>query len=393
MINQHLNYAGLIVKHLRQTISGAEQMELDAWLAESPANHQLLDHVSSDTYLQRELQELASFSEEAAWKKFQAMMSPSSTVVPLKSRKTLWLRVAASVVLLASLGWLIKLALQPGSKEVEPVAAKQQIEIKPGTDKAYLQLADGTLIALDSVVDGTLANQGMMQVSKKDHMVSYSGQVTGTEMVYNTITTPRGGEYQLQLADGTNVWLNAASSIRFPVAFPGPERNVEITGEVYFEVARNIAKPFRVQLPGKRVVEVLGTHFNVNAYSDEQSVNTTLLEGSVRVLSADGQVLQLKPGQQAQIAASGNKVLNDVDVDEIVSWKEGWFNFNRTDISAIMRQVSRWYDVEVVFEGPVSQKTFSGVVSRKHNITEVLKIMEKAGVKFRIEERKVTVLQ
>jgi transmembrane sensor len=146
-------------------------------------------------------------------------------------------------------------------------------------------------------------------------------------------------------------------------------------------------------LPGNRVVEVLGTHFNVNAYTDEQTVNTTLLEGSVRVLTAEGEVLQLQPGQQAQMAVSGNKVVSGVDTDEIISWKEGWFNFNRTDVAAIMRQVSRWYNVDVVFEGAASQKTFSGVVSRKHNVSEVLKIMERAGVRFRIEGRTITVLQ
>jgi len=222
--------------------------------------------------------------------------------------------------------------------------------------------------------------------------ITYNSSNNRSEAVYNTIKTPRGGQYQLVLADGSQVWLNAASSIRFPVDFTEKVRKVEITGEAYFEIKKDAAKPFIVTIPGKGQVEVLGTHFNINAYDDENTLNTTLIEGSVKFIADNGESVKLKPGQQAQLSSSVS-VLNDADIDKIIAWKTGWFNFDRADITTIMRQVSRWYDVEVVYEGQVSKKTFSGIVSRSQQIAEVLKIMEKAGVKFRIEGKKITVLR
>jgi transmembrane sensor len=381
------------MKHLQQTISADEQKELDAWLQKSPANRQLLLDVSNDAYLQKELSELTAFSEDAAWDRFQQRMHEKSPVVPIRRAQPGWWKIAAAVVGIVALGWLIKYSLDNTGSDNMQVASKQSDEIKPGRDKAYLQLADGTIISLDSAMDGTLANQGKTLVTKKDHVLAYSGDMTTNELVYNTISTPRGGEYQLQLADGTKIWLNAASSIRFPVAFSGNDRTIEITGEVYLEVQKDPVKPFRVNVPGKGTIEVLGTHFNVNAYSDELTMNTTLVEGSVRVQSTAGVTVELKPRQQAQTSATANNITDDIDTEEVTAWTTGWFNFNRAGIPEIMRQVSRWYNVDVVYEGKISSKSFSGIVSRSNNVSEVLKIMEKAGVHFRIEGRTITVLQ
>lgn len=197
----------------------------------------------------------------------------------------------------------------------------------------------------------------------------------------------------LELTDGSKVWLNSSSSIRYPNRFAGAERKVEISGEVYFEVAHNATMPFRVQVAGKGLVEVLGTHFNINAYHDEPTVNTTLLEGSVRFTEATNNVeLVLKPGQQSVLKPDGTmRLKGNVNTESVVAWKTGVFDFSGQEITAIMRQISRWYDVEVVFSGTVSHETFSGIISRNSSVEEVIDLMAQGGVRSRISGRKIYV--
>jgi ferric-dicitrate binding protein FerR (iron transport regulator) len=206
----------------------------------------------------------------------------------------------------------------------------------------------------------------------------------------NTITTPRGGQYQVVLPDGSKVWLNAASSIEFPTSFTGNTRNVSITGEAYFEVAKNAAKPFLVKT-NRAVIEVLGTHFNVMAYDDEAEMKTTLLEGAVKVKSGSTSNY-LRHGQQAVLNATGQtRVLDDVDVDDATAWKNGIFQFNDAGIEVIMRQASRWYDVNVSYEGQIPVKQFTGRISRKVKASELLNMLAYTGVKFRIEGKNIIV--
>jgi ferric-dicitrate binding protein FerR (iron transport regulator) len=204
---------------------------------------------------------------------------------------------------------------------------------------------------------------------------------------------------QLVLADGSEVWLNVASSITYPTAFSGNERRVTITGEAYFEVTKNAAKPFKVftsspsEKPDGAEIQVLGTHFNVNAYNDENSLKVTLLEGSVQVGQHGGRSIYIKPGQQAELSQKGELGLNtDIDTDEVMAWKNNWFNFNSLTVPEIMRQIEKWYDVSVKYEGRPGNKHFSGIVSRSNKVSEVLKIMEQAGIKFKIEGRNITVM-
>jgi ferric-dicitrate binding protein FerR (iron transport regulator) len=209
------------------------------------------------------------------------------------------------------------------------------------------------------------------------------------------VFTGRGNQDQLELSDGTIVWLNAASSIRFPISFAGSERKVEITGEAYFEVAKDAKRPFRVMVQsaqGSSEVEVLGTHFNINAYDDEEAVKTTLLEGAIK-LSRKQATQLLKPGQQARYDAQSALSVNaGVDVEKVVAWKNVSFVFDHQDIRSIMRQISRWYDVDIVYQGVPTNETFSGIVSRKSDVWKVLKIMQANGVHFSIEGRKIIVL-
>jgi transmembrane sensor len=266
-------------------------------------------------------------------------------------------------------------------------------DIAPGTDGAILTLADGRKIVLDSVQNGELPIQGNTKILKQGGRLAYMPQGNaGKEVLYNTMNIPRGKQYQLILPDGSHVWLNAASSIRYPAAFTGKERKVEITGEAYFEVAKNTARPFRVKI-GEAEVEVLGTHFNIMAYEEEATVRTTLLEGAVKVTRAHASHL-LRPGQEAELNKTdeGITVIDDAPVSEAVAWKNGLFFFNRASLSTVMRQIARWYDVQIVYEGEIPDMEFGGKISRHSNVSEVLKILELSKVHFRIEGKKIVVM-
>jgi len=269
--------------------------------------------------------------------------------------------------------------------------------IEPGGNKAMLVLSDGTSISLNDSSNGTISNQGNTKVIKlgNGQLVYNSSGSPVAEVLYNTILTPRGGQYQLTMADGTKVWLNSASSLRYPVVFQGLSREVEVTGEAYFEVEKNVKHPFRVNVKvanrNPEVVEVLGTHFNVNAYIDEPNLSTTLFEGSVEVHHSTG-ITRIKPGQQLQSGTGIAKVINNADLKEVIAWREGVFHFEDADIKSIMRQIARWYDIEVEYKGNIS-KHFDGSIPKNVNFMKVLNMLELTGeVKFKIEGNKVVVL-
>jgi ferric-dicitrate binding protein FerR (iron transport regulator) len=267
-------------------------------------------------------------------------------------------------------------------------------DIKPPVaNKAVITLADGTELLLDSAVNGQLAMQDNVKLVKlANGQIVY--KTTGGGMAsapqYNTLFNPRGSRViDMELADGSHVWLNAGSSIRYPVAFTGNERTISMTGEAYFEVAHNAAMPFRV-ISDKAEVTVLGTHFNVNAYSDEANTKVTLLEGSVKV-NGSGAAKILRPGEQAQVTDK-IAVTADADLEEVMAWKTGKFIFGeKADIETIMRQVSRWYDVDIAYQGKIASH-FGGTISRQVNISEVLKILEATGnVKCSVQGKKVII--
>ncbi len=307
---------------------------------------------------------------------------------------TVRIAAAASIIGLILLGtffWFNR----DGEKEVAQTEIKRngyKNDVLPGGDKAILTLADGSTIVLDDAQNGALAQQGNTKVVKIGGRLAYDPANTGSQdVVYNTITTPRGGQYQIELPDGSQVWLNAASSIHFPTAFVGKERRVEISGEAYFEVAQNKSMPFIVKVNSAEV-QVLGTHFNVMAYSEESAVKTTLLEGSVRFVNGmDNSIL--KPGQQSQLTKNGQlKVISGVDVDDVVAWKNGIFHFENADIGLVMRQLSRWYDVEVVYQNKPTDDPLYADIPRNTKLSDVLKALELAGgARFEIEGKKIIV--
>lgn len=295
---------------------------------------------------------------------------------------------AAAVLIIAVSVWLLY-NNKPASK---PELAKKDI-VAPGSNRAMITLADGRKIYLDSLGNGQLAVEGNVKLIKlADGQIAYQNQIgdIAKEVKYNTLSNPRGSKViDMQLSDGSHVWLNSGSSITFPVPFIGNERKVMIDGEAYLEVAHDASRPFIVA-KGETEVQVLGTHFNVNAYSDEEDIKVTLLEGSVKVNKASFSAI-IKPGQQARVRDK-IAVVDGVDMDGVMAWKNGLFNLSGENIQTVMRQVSRWYDAEVEYRGDVTGIEFFGTVSRRQNVSELLRVMEKTGiVHFTVEGKKIIV--
>lgn len=290
--------------------------------------------------------------------------------------------LAAAIILMVSAVFYFYQAT-PEKQMSETVRAKKAIQndILPGGNRAVLTLADGSQIVLDNAEDGTLTTQGNISVNKsKDGQLVYkvteqTASASSAKPEYNTINTPVSGQYQVVLSDNTKVWLNSGSSIKFPTAFTANERLVEIEGEAYFEVSKDKKRPFRVK-SDRQLIEVLGTHFNVNAYPDESSIQTTVLEGSVKI-SAGNENKIVKPGQQNRLSRVKQTMeVVEVDLEEAIAWKNGLFVFDNEEIHSIMRKISRWYGVEVVYQDSNIEERFGGTVSRFENVSQVLKILE-----------------
>ncbi len=332
-----------------------------------------------------EQQEITDPAEHVEWTAMfeRIIEKPANTIIPMVHRihflrKYWW--AAAVILLLAGLFIL--------NKPTAIITANIQHDVKPGHAGAILTLSDGRKIVLDSANNGNIALQGNAQVVKKDGAVQYEAAKAGiaTEVVYNTMTTGKGRQFTLVLPDGSKVWLDAASSITYPTAFTGHDRSVTITGQAYFEVVHKTKQPFKVQA-NTVTIEDIGTAFNVNAYNDEPTVKTTLIEGAVKVNST-----MLQPGEQASLDGQGKiAIYKDVDIDEVTAWKDGRFRFNSADIETIMRQAARWYDVEIVYEGKVSG-TISGGTSRFVNASQLLHVLELTKkVTFDIQGKKIIV--
>lgn len=317
---------------------------------------------------------------------------------PRKKATNYYKYLAAAVLLLVlSSGLFFYLEKEVQFQHTDPLKSAQN-DFVPGGNKAVLTLADGSKIFLTDHENGEIAKQAGLKITKtKDGMLVYEVSGAGQSSVvpvYNTISTPRGGQYQVNLSDGTKVWLNAASSIKFPTTFAkATQRKVELTGEAYFEVIKDKTKPFFVASADQQI-EVLGTHFNVNAYQDEGSTKTTLLEGSVKVFKAGhNDSKTLVPGEQAVVdPKTASITLKSVDLEGAIAWKKGFFQFKGDDVATVMRQLSRWYDVEVEYEGKIPQRALTGEIDRNVKASQVLDILKYADIHYHIQGRKIIIV-
>jgi transmembrane sensor len=314
--------------------------------------------------------------------------------------KSLWSRIipiAAAIIVVVSAGVLIR-GNQQEKNQKSPTASVKK-DIAPGGNKAILKLADGTEIVLDGQTTGVLANEDGTKISKTaDGMLLYDASKTAGDEInanaenhINTLSTPSGGQYMLILPDKTMVWLNAESSISYPSVFAGAESNVSLVGEAYFEVAKDKQHPFKVKATTAEV-RVLGTHFNIMSYAQEGQTQISLAEGSVRVdVTNDSKVLS--PGQQASIKTGSSHItLRNVDIDEVINWKNGLFQFDNTPLEQVMRQIKRWYSVDVVYEGVKPDLYITGMISRSNNVSKILALIEETGgIEFEIGDKQIVV--
>lgn len=398
MNNYRLNT--LIAKFLEKGLTPVEREELSVLV--NTSSDEELDTILGDIF--KKYEPGNDITAERSEQMLQFILSSTNgnayTEMPEKEiRRFLiapakWVRYAAAVIAITG-SVLAAYLLQ------KPVTEKTVLQLTndalPGKSGAILTLADGSTISLDSIANGEVTLQGKTAVLVKDGRLVYKGSDTTTVNAgYNKLHTPAGRTYQLTLADGTKVWLNASSSISYPLVFTGNTREVVVEGETYFEVASKKDQPFHVKLAkpdaaGKQMdVEVLGTHFNINGYDNEPAITTTLLEGKIK-LGYNKETVNLSPGQQAKLADKLS-VQNGVNLNEVIAWKDGFFQFNNADIQTVMRQLERWYGLEAVYEGKISSDRFGGRISKDANASEVLRVLEQTQVHFRIEGKKLVVM-
>jgi ferric-dicitrate binding protein FerR (iron transport regulator) len=387
--------AQLLAKHLQGELNSAESRQLEEWLQADVRNRELLQKLTDEKSLESEFRDYAAVDEISGWKQLADTIDRDA-VRTGKINLRRFLPYAAAILLACTAG--IAALIHFTHQEPPAFSVARPHDILPGTNKAVLTLANGTKVVLtDEKVKMVARQRNMLIRNSGGGTLTYLQESAALPPVkiepvvmMNTLTTPAGGQYHLVLPDGTGVWLNAASSLTYPVAFNGNERRVQLKGEGYFEVSKDAARPFYVKTYAQ-TVQVLGTHFNVNAYVDENETKTTLLEGSVSVQNSAHKQVKLSPGQQAVCTTSSAGIIRNADMDEAVAWKNGKFLFRNTELHAIMRQLSRWYGVDVKFQGAIAERHYRGKISRNVPVSQVFDILKSSGINFIINGKKIIV--
>jgi Fe2+-dicitrate sensor, membrane component len=395
----------LLVKFKCNTLSTKEWKELQSLITNGLLDKELLEHISFEWNREHVHYTWDKNDAVALWQKIAGTIEQqdasfagnSAPLKPLPVKKhnhsfiymyRWWL--AGAAMLLFAVGTVALYQFYP-KKQGYSISSSIKNDVLPGHKAAILKLDDGSVINIDSVPPGIIATQGGLTIIKKENgELVYEGNMNG-KILYNEVSTLNGQELNIYLPDGTQVFLNASSSIRYPLTFAEKERLVTMTGEAYFNVKHSDTKPFKIQLHDQ-IIEDLGTEFNVNAYSDEPNIKTTLIRGSVKITQSGNSVL-LKPNQQAITNNSKPiQVVYAYNIDQIIAWKEGYFSFKDDSIEEIMKQIARWYDVKVVYKGKKVQELFIADVPRNISLSRFLKILESTGwVKFEVNGKKVTV--
>ncbi|WP_160715886.1 FecR family protein [Chitinophaga solisilvae] len=355
----------------------------EGWLAAHPEQHDLVASA-------KEIFEVINGQQgqlNAAVSQFRQLLQERATEKPVRNIR--WWQAAAAAVLMLTAGTAVRFYTRPPQKVAQQVPS----DILPGHTKAVLTLGDGATVTLDTSgrsnhqeKDGTLIHED------NGRLVYGAAGKNQEKIVFNTLTTPRGGEYQVVLPDGSKVWLNAATSLRFPTRFAGNERTVYLKGEAYFEITPDDRQPFHVALDNGLKISVLGTAFNVMNYADETTINTTLVSGKVKVTPPAGNAVLLAPSQQAVLAGNNQQLtVSEADTDKVTAWKTGMFEFEDDDLPAIMRQLARWYDVEVAYTGRIPDMHYSGSIRKQSTLSQALRILKTAGIRYTVQDRKIII--
>ncbi len=386
--------AGLISKLLKAELTPDEKIVLENWVNEKEENRQLFNQLLNPEYLEAQLNRIAVIDTKTAWKDLEIKLNHEAPAARQYSRMLKYAAVVFPFLLVTAL--LFYINNKRGPQQLKQSYKEETVQIpkiEPGGKHAVLILSDGKKVELGSAAKQTIKEEDGTSLNNGNDILAYNGnQKRGIhKILYNTIAIPRGGEYQLILEDGTKVWINSSSTLRYPTKFTGAKRIVYLTGEAYFEVAKNQAVPFIVKT-NKTEVQVLGTHFNISAYDDEPVVKTTLLEGAVRLSSQNSSGL-LKPGEQGSMSTNGElKVIKGVDLEEITAWKNGFFQFKDANVVQIMTKAARWYDIKVNYEGKIPTTLLSGKVSRNVDLSGLINIMQFEGIHFRMEKNNITII-
>jgi transmembrane sensor len=390
------NIANLLFKWVRNELTFEEEMELKEWRESSPDNEALFIKLSDPDKLRGLMQDYYSYKEKA-WNKLLDKAPELRGSQQLIKPGFRWKRlIAAASFLVIVAGGLYLLLRHPHEQLIAKQSKPLDKDIPPGTNKAILTLADGSKLILDSTGNGQLPDQGNSKLVKLDSgSLAYSplGQQESGITLYNILSTPRGGQFQLILPDGTKVWLNASTTLRYPTSFSGKERKVELSGEAYLEVSKDLSKPFKLEINHEAEVQVLGTHLNIMADTDEQSIATTLLEGRVKMIKGLN-AETIVPGEQAIALNNSDRiqVVRGIDLNAVVAWKNGRTFFKNADTRSIMRMISRWYDVDVEYQGNPPAERITGGISRAANLSELLKVLELNGIHVTREGKILTVM-
>jgi transmembrane sensor len=402
MNHQQQRLIDLDLKRFREGLSEQEAAEF-AGLLEREDAEKTLNASWHAWWMEHLHQPLEAGLPEARIQQLMEQLPAQETlrVAVVNKRRRVFFAAAASLLLLGGAAlWFANRENQP----VSPIAGKTET-IEPGRHGAVLTLANGQKVSIDTIQNSVIALQGGVTARVVNGALVYEG--TGEEVLYNKISTEKGRMFHLTLPDGSQVWLNAASAIRYPTVFAGNNRVVEVEGEAYFEIAKNAAKPFIVQVVNRAEVEVLGTDFNINAFDNESTINTTLLAGAVRVAplstaiyssnanASQKQSVTLRPGQQAQIVREGEgpvTVVDNADVSKVLAWKNGLFNFNGMPLPAVMRQLERWYNIEVVYQSGIPDVKIRGKMSSDMTLNDLMVVLEKVGLHYRLEGRTLIIL-
>jgi ferric-dicitrate binding protein FerR (iron transport regulator) len=398
-VNEHLEIADLIAKHFRGLLTGHEKAALTAWINASAENQRLWEQLNDDELLREKILSMPDAgSTGAAWDRLHSKLTAERPRPHIGHR--IFLYAAAITGMLLGVASLIYLLLHRPDATAPPAIAKVEAPapqpITPGSSKARLVLGNGKVVELKDNAEQAFTEEDGTHVKSSAAVLSYSAAGTTDAPVYNTLETPRGGEYRVVLPDSSVVWLNAASSLRFPTRFSGGTRKVYLSGEAYFEIAKNRNKPFIVSINNMSVT-VTGTQFNVKGYPDETYVNTTLVEGGVELRTADNPAARpvlLQPGYQG-VWENRKITVKEAYLEEALAWKNGLFVFRSEPIGSIMRKLSRWYDVEVTFaDASLTQLRFTGTIRKYESIQKVLEMLALTQkVKFRIDDKKISVLK